>query len=224
MCTNGRLYTAVNLAAHQRKIHRTVTQLVVNIEISSRTILRETHDPKLSLGVLPHRQIQSLVKLPISPPTQVSTLSANDPRIHLDGLETILKQKGRFPDWLKLALLIQALGNSVPRLLFDRFRLPQYRWNENGSKEIVSLEEIGLDSPPTAFLNDTARLSRALADLDYLIQIKNDSPTLQTYTLSNQFLNRLELFVHPSTRNLWNTTALRLLCFVIPRDQYWEPE
>ncbi len=120
-----------------------------------------------------------------------------------------------------LLLLFYALGGShIPYILFERAQSAQGRWTKCGDKGHVTALEAGLDQQLVDLLSDDAQLTQALQQLDPVIKTDHE---MSMYSFEDGLQHKLSQFLSSHVQEEWSLKALKLITFVFPRDQFFEP-
>jgi hypothetical protein len=140
----------------------------------------------------------------------------------LDVLDS--NQPDRLSDTDYLALLFYPLGDSeIPHVLFERARSPQPRWTECGLQGQVTALEAGLDQRLVNLLSDETRLIQTIRKLDPLSKLSTSTNGPWSCSVANSSKTNLCRSVTEHARGEWSLKILNWICFVFPRDRFWEP-
>lgn len=126
-------------------------------------------------------------------------------------------------DSLLLLALIAALGGvDIPNLIFERLGREQNRWTGDGEIGILTPSEAGLESQLQGSLSPL-RFSQIMTELAPCIEKK----------VSESNPNEIWYSIRPPLKEQWihliendqtlAVSALRLTCFIFPRERLWEP-
>jgi hypothetical protein len=124
-----------------------------------------------------------------------------------------------------MILLFQSLGVSkIPRILFERARSPQFRWTESGCQVQLTALQAGLDQQLIDLLLDDARLARTIHELNRLSKLSTPMTGPWYCSVDSSLSMELCQSLSEQIRGEWRVKLLNWICFVFPRDQFWEPQ
>ena len=122
------------------------------------------------------------------------------------------------------SLFVALGGFRVPALLFQRLRHGQMRWSEQGEIITITPAQAGIDPNLLHMVLGESPLQELVDDLSPWMNIEEAGGRSQQVCYSvksplrEKWTQRLE--GTPELRVL----ALRLVCFVFPREKLWEPQ
>lgn len=121
-----------------------------------------------------------------------------------------------------IATLIYAMGNEVPKIVFDRATLPQARWNEQGEFSLSTTEDPNLHRDLRTALSDATVIHQSLSDLinsqsGNRVEMSEDQHTI--FMIEHSKAQALL----DGDRGYWISRAFELCCYVFPRDAALEP-
>ncbi len=116
--------------------------------------------------------------------------------------------------------LFYAMGNHIPKLIFDRAITPQARWSEHGEFEEITPQDAGLHRDLVCLLSNEARFEWHIEELvsQSIIYKERSITGLQTYTC--QYEPGRD--VYNQNKIHWIQLGFELCCYVFPRDQILE--
>ncbi|KAJ5472083.1 hypothetical protein N7539_008652 [Penicillium diatomitis] len=121
-----------------------------------------------------------------------------------------------------LSLIVSLGGHEIPELLFLRFRAEQKRWTSHGEIGIFSPSAAGFD-PVLQRILSPSRFTALINELSSCVRQDKSRGTANDvyYTviscLKGQFPNHID---NDHRRKI---LAIKLICFVFPRERLWEP-
>ncbi|KAF7166572.1 hypothetical protein CNMCM6106_002347 [Aspergillus hiratsukae] len=119
-----------------------------------------------------------------------------------------------------LLCLLRAIGKCLPVALLQRIQSPQHRWAEDGSQIQITFREAGLKAP-LSYLTpaDVAALVTELRNQGSISVADGDAGNF--YVCHPRCCSVNESSAEPGKWPLFE--ALKLLCYIFPRDPFWEP-
>lgn len=105
-------------------------------------------------------------------------------------------------------------------MLFERAQSTQARWTESGDKGHVTALEAGFDRQLVDLLSNDPKLIQTFQKIDSKIKTDHNS---SKYSLEDGFQRKLNQSLSNQAQEVWTQKALKLITFVFPRDQYFEP-
>jgi hypothetical protein len=124
-----------------------------------------------------------------------------------------------------LVLLFHSLGNStIPYVLFERTKSLQFRWTECGGQAPVEALTAGLDQRLVSLLSDETRLIQTIQELDPTSNLSTSMTSAWSCQVKYSLTIKLCQSLSKQARREWSLKLLSWICFVFPRDQFWEPE
>ncbi|KAF7136916.1 hypothetical protein CNMCM5793_006578 [Aspergillus hiratsukae] len=119
-----------------------------------------------------------------------------------------------------LLCLLPAIGECIPVALLQRIQSPQHRWAEDGSRIQITFREAGLKAPLSDLMPaDVAALVTQLRNQGSIRVADGDAGNF--YICYPRCRSVDEGSAEPGKWPLFE--ALKLLCYIFPRDPFWEP-
>lgn len=119
-----------------------------------------------------------------------------------------------------LSLTAALGGHMVPSTLFRRWQLEQKRWSIHGETVVLTPSQAGFDLEVQRILSPFY-FSELMTELASCIQQTQDTSNETHFTIRSPL--REQLIYHVSTDQRLILLALRLVCFVFPREKLWDP-
>ncbi|KAF2752574.1 hypothetical protein EJ05DRAFT_295619 [Pseudovirgaria hyperparasitica] len=114
-------------------------------------------------------------------------------------------------------MLFCSMGGCVPEYVFERSLSSQWRWSDDGTKQLVTPAQATLDPQLAAFVSNPERFKQALDRVRNLGFVSESS-----LPLSSELYTKLSQFLTKQVKEKWSIRALRWLCFIFPRHELWE--
>lgn len=123
-----------------------------------------------------------------------------------------------------LSLLVALGGVNIPVLLFQRLRHEQRRWTEQGEITTIAPNQAGIDSHLLHILSEESTLVQLVDELSPWISIEETGDSSRQVYYSVKSPLREDWARHLKSTQEPGILALRLVCYVFPREKLWEPQ
>lgn len=121
-----------------------------------------------------------------------------------------------------LALIATVGGHSIPDILFLRFREEQKRWTVHGEIDVLTPSGAIFDSHIQRILSPLHFPALMEELVPFLEQLMPGATNDVYYTIRSPWKEQFAHRVNSDRRLI--ILAIRLICFVFPRERLWEPQ